>query len=97
MTARRAKTGGKRQTGTMPWSPEFRAFFRLAADDLTPPATVRVARNRRSYTFQARFKDIQGRTIVFTTRAVLTPAGAFQIASENMRINFSIVSPGRAA
>jgi hypothetical protein len=91
MAPRRTKQVRTREVRDVSFRPEHRDLFRLAADDWTAPAKVRVTVSAHRYTFVAKFLRSDGHPFTLTTRCAVR-AGGVHILEERLAVHFGVPS-----
>jgi hypothetical protein len=78
------------RVGFKDWSPAFREIFRLAADNWSPPAAVKVTQSvdGRRITFDARFLQPNGYEVALRTRCRRRADRSVDIVEETASFRF---------
>ena len=85
-SAARAKSS--RIVTQVPWVKEHGELFRIASALGAPPRQVKVSIHSAGYTFEARFANENGQTVVGVTRVRRNRKGGLQIVEERTSIRF---------
>lgn len=82
MTRRRPAKRRSAPTTRIPFDDDHRKLFRLAGDDWTPPAEVKVRHGVRSWTLSADYLMADGGPVTLVTRLTKTKAGVVRDGEE---------------
>jgi lipoprotein-anchoring transpeptidase ErfK/SrfK len=91
MTRRKSKSRAPSAVAQVAWSETFKTVFRMASDDWTPPATVRVRYGVRTWTLSGAFTAPSGQRFDLATRMQVGSDGRpSAVLSEEMRVSYGV-------